>query len=171
MHAWHLAQINLAYARAGQDDPAMADFMAQLDEINQLAELSPGFVWRYVSDSRDPNQRELADPRVLFNMSVWDSVDSLHAFAYRTQHAKVFAARKKWFDEWRDRVGSLAELGEGVPFLAMWWVPAGYVPTAAEGLERLRWLGAKGPHAHAFTFKCLFTPQGEAIERTRDVFS
>jgi len=165
MHGWHLAQINLAYARADESDPVMADFMAQLDEINTLAERSPGFVWRYVTDSRDPNQRELADARVLFNMSVWDGVESLHAFAYKTAHAKVFASRKKWFEEWKDRAGSLPELGEGAPFLAMWWVAAGHVPTPAEGIERLRMLGAKGPHAQAFTFKQMFTPQGEPAVR------
>ena len=163
--SFHLAQVNVAYALGDENDPVMADFMAQLDEINTLAERSPGFVWRYVTDSRDPNQRELQDPRVLFNMSVWESADALHAFTYRTQHAKVFAARKKWFDDWKERVAALSELGEGVPFFAMWWIPAGHIPTAAEGLERLRLLGAKGPHPQAFTFKQMFTPQGEAIER------
>jgi hypothetical protein len=165
MQRWHLAQVNVAYALGDETDRVMAGFIAQLDEINELAERSPGFVWRYVSDTRDPAQRELADPRVLFNMSVWDGVESLHAFTYRTQHAKVFAERRKWFDEWKQHVASLPELGEGVPFLALWWVPAGHVPTPAEGLERLRLLGAKGPHLNAFTFKRLFTPQGEAVER------
>ena len=165
MDGWHLAQVNVAYARGDEDDPVMADFMGQLDAINQLAERSPGFVWRYLSDSRDPRQRELADPRVLFNMSVWDSAEALHAFTYKTAHAKVFAARKQWFEEWRERVGALRELGPGAPALAMWWIPAGQLPTAAEGLARLRLLGAHGPHARAFTFKRMFTPQGEPLER------
>jgi heme-degrading monooxygenase HmoA len=163
--AWHLAQVNVAYARGDERDPVMAQFMAQLDEINGLAERSPGFVWRHVSDSRDPSQRELADPRVLFNMSVWESVEALHAFTYKSRHAQVFAARKKWFEDWKERVGSLPELGEGAPFLALWWVPAGQVPSPAEGLERLRLLGGKGPHPQAFTFKRMFTPAGEPAER------
>ena len=96
---------------------------------------------------------------------MWDGVESLHAFAYRAEHVKVFAARKQWFDDWRERVATLAELGKGVPFLAMWWLPAGQVPTPAEGLERLRLLGAKGPHPQAFTFKCMFSPRGEPVER------
>jgi heme-degrading monooxygenase HmoA len=165
MPGWHLAQVNVAYAVADEDDPAMAEFIAQLDEINQLADRSPGFVWRYISDTRDPAQREFADSRVLFNMTVWQSVDALHAFTYRTQHAKVFAARRKWFDDWKTRVASLPELGEGVPFLALWWIPEGVVPTVAEGIERLRLLGAKGPHPQAFTFKQMFDPQGEPIGR------
>lgn len=165
MRRWHLAQVNVAYALADAADPAMAGFMAQIDEINQLAERSPGFVWRYLTDSRDPDQRELADPRVLFNLSVWESIEALHAYAYRTAHAKVFAARKKWFGDWKEYVGALPELGPGVPFLALWWIPAGELPTPQQGLERLRLLGAKGPHAQAFTFKQAFTPQGEAIAR------
>lgn len=164
MGGWHLAQVNVAYALGDESDPVMARFMAQLDEINQLAERSPGFVWRYVTDSRDPNQRELSDPRVLFNMSVWDGVESLHAYAYKTAHAKVFAARKQWFDDWKQHVGSLPELGDGVPFLALWWIPAGEVPTPQQGLQKLRLLGTKGPHPQAFTFKRIFTPHGEPVD-------
>jgi hypothetical protein len=165
MQRWHLAQVNVAYALGGPDEPVMSEFNARLDEINALADASPGFVWRYVTDSRDPGQRELADPKVLFNMSVWESVGALHAYAYRTAHAKVFADRRKWFADWKQHVASLPELGEGVPFLALWWIPAGEIPTPRQGLERLRMLGAKGPHAHAFTFKRMFTPKGEPVER------
>jgi heme-degrading monooxygenase HmoA len=162
----HLAQVNLAYSLAPQDDPLMADFVAQLDAVNALAEQSPGFVWRYKSaDTRDPSQRELADPLVLFNMSVWESVEALHAFTYRSQHAKVFAARRKWFDEWKDRVRTVRELGEGMPGVALWWVPAGHIPTPQEGKQKLLVLGRKGPGPEAFTFRQMFTPAGLPIER------
>ena len=163
--AFHLAQVNIAYSRAPQDDPLLADFVAQLDAINQLADASLGFVWRYLSDSRDPAQREFSDPRVLFNMSVWDSLEALHAYAYRSNHAKVFAARKKWFDEWKDSARLVKELGEGTPGVALWWVPAGHIPTPDEGKARLRALGLKGPHPEAFTFKQAFTPAGTPIDR------
>ena len=162
---FHLAQINLAYSLGTQDDPVMAEFIAQLDAINQLADRSPGFVWRYISDTRDPAQRELPDPLVLFNMSVWESVEALHAFTYRSGHAKVFAARRKWFDEWKDKVRTLEELGEGTPGVALWWVPAGHIPTPGEGKQRLRLLGQKGPHPEAFTFKQMFSPAGLPVER------
>jgi hypothetical protein len=71
---FELAQANVAYALADHDDARLADYFARLDEMNELADRSPGFVWRYLSDSRDPRQREFDDPRVLFNLSVW-SVD------------------------------------------------------------------------------------------------
>ena len=161
----HLAQANLAYMRAAQDDPLLADFVAQLDTINALAEASPGFVWRYVSDTRDESQREFSDTRVLFNMSLWESVEALHAFTYRSNHAKVFAARHQWFDEWKDRVRTVRELGEGTPGVALWWVPAGHVPHPDEAKERLRLLGRKGPGPEAFTFKQVFSPAGMPLER------
>lgn len=164
MH-FHLAQVNLAYMRAPQDDPLLADFVAQLDTINALADASPGFVWRYVSDTRDQAQREFTDPRVLFNMSLWRNIEDLHSFAYRSNHAKVFAARRKWFEEWKDRVRTVQELGEGTPGVGLWWVPAGHVPTPGEAKARLRLLGRKGPGPEAFTFKQAFTPAGEPVDR------
>jgi heme-degrading monooxygenase HmoA len=161
----HLAQVNVAYSRGAQDDPVMAEFIAQLDEINSLADTSPGFVWRYISDTRDETQREFADPMVLFNLTVWESMEALHAFTYRSNHAKVFAARKKWFSEWKDSVGRVGELGDGVPLLALWWIPAGHIPTAAEAIDKLKLLGRKGPSPEAFTFKQAFSPAGAKVER------
>lgn len=146
---YELAQANVAYMRTAADDPRIADYMARLDEINQLADGSPGFVWRYLTDSRDPAQREFADPRVLFNMSVWTSIDALHAYTYRTVHAEVYAARKKWFVDERAVVGGHA--------LVMWWVPRGTIPTVAEAKIRLDKVTADGPSADGFTFKQRFT--------------
>jgi heme-degrading monooxygenase HmoA len=147
---FHLAQANVAYALAPVGDPRLADFVAQLDNMNQLAERSPGFVWRYVTDSRDPAQREFADPLVLFNMSVWESIDTLHAYTYRTAHAEVYAARRKWFSELSAVVGGHA--------FAMWWIPAGTTPTPAEAKTRLSLVTAEGPSPRAFTFKQRFAP-------------
>ena len=147
---FHLAQANVAYALAPHDDPRLAEYFARLDEINQLADESPGFVWRYFTDSRDPAQREFDDPRVLFNMSVWDSIDALHAYTYRTAHSEVYAARKRWFADVKSLVGGHA--------LAMWWVPIGTRPTVADAKQRLEAILANGPSERAFTFKHRFEP-------------
>lgn len=146
----HLAQANVAYLIAPSHDPRLADYMARLDEINGLADVSPGFVWRYRTDSRDPAQREFPDPLVLFNMSVWESIESLHAYTYRTAHSEVYAARKRWFVDTRSVVGGHA--------LAMWWVPQGTQPTVAEAKDRLELITAIGPSERAFTFKQRFAP-------------
>jgi heme-degrading monooxygenase HmoA len=150
--SFHLAQANVAYALADASDPRLADYIVRLDEMNLLAEASPGFLWRYHTDSRDPAQREFPDPRVLFNMSVWSSIEALHAYTYRTAHAEVYAARRKWFAETRAVVGGHA--------LAMWWIPAGTVPTAADAKARLEHITAHGPSERAFTFKQRFTSDG-----------
>ena len=150
LDGYHLAQANVAYALADHDDPRLADYMVRLDEINQLADRSAGFVWRYLTDSRDPKQRELGDPRVLFNMSVWSSIDALHAYTYRTAHAEVYAARKRWFADVKAVVGGHA--------LALWWLPRGALPTVDEAKARLDHIVAHGPSPYAFTFKQRFAP-------------
>jgi len=149
---YHLAQANVAYARFPHDDARIAEYMARLDEMNELAERSAGFVWRYRTDSRDPAQREFADPYVLFNLSVWESIEALHAYTYRTAHSEVYAARKTWFVDERAVVGGHA--------IAMWWVPHGTIPTADEAKLRLDEIAANGPSERAFTFKKRFPPPG-----------
>ncbi|MBL8525893.1 MAG: DUF3291 domain-containing protein [Betaproteobacteria bacterium] len=155
MPAFHLAQANIAYARASLEDPLLADFVARLDEINALAEQSPGFVWRYLSDSRDLYARQYEDSRVLFNMSVWRDIDSLHAYTYRTAHAQLFAQRRKWFDDAMSVMHSRS--------VALWWIPAGQIPTVAEAKQRLAHITANGPTAFAFTFKQRFAANGEKL--------
>ena len=149
---FHLAQVNIARLLAPADDPMIADFVAQLDRINALAESSPGFVWRYVSDTRDPGQREYPDPQVLFNMSLWESVEHLYEFAYKSAHARVFADRRKWFEKVE------------TPQVALWWVPAGEIPDAIEAQQRLSWLANKGPTGRAFTFRQRFNTKGYPVE-------
>jgi heme-degrading monooxygenase HmoA len=146
---YHLAQANVAYGLWDASDARMASYIARLDEMNQLADASAGFVWRYLTDSRDPAQREFADPRVLFNMSVWESIEALHAYTYRTAHAEVYAARRTWFSETKAVVGGHA--------LAMWWIPAGERPTVAEAKQRLQRITEHGPSELAFTFKQRFS--------------
>ena len=107
-------------------------------------------MWRYLTDSRDPEQREFADPLVLFNMSVWESVDALHAYTYRTAHAEVYAARKTWFVDRKAVTGGHA--------LAMWWIPRGERPTVADAKQRLAEMTEHGPTERAFTFKRRFPP-------------
>lgn len=150
---FHLAQANVAYALADADDPLLADYVARLDEMNQLAEASPGFVWRYLTDSRDPQQREFEDSRVLFNMSVWTSIEALHTYTYRTAHKEVYAARKRWFRDEKAVVGGHA--------LALFWLPRGARPTVSEAKLRMAHLLERGPSEYAFTFKERFDPPAE----------
>lgn len=142
----HLAQINIARTIAALDDPLMADFVQQLDEVNKIADESPGFVWRLKSDEGAASSylRAFDDERMLINMSVWTSVKALKDYVYRTHHGKVYADRKKWF-----------EPPNKSPF-ALWWIKVGEIPSVEEGLRRLNLLWQDGPSPEAFTFKQQF---------------
>lgn len=148
--SYHLAQLNIGRVRAPLDNPLMAGFVAQLDAINALAEATPGFVWRLQGDGGQSSSylHFYADPNLLVNLTVWESVEALHAYTYRSDHAAVFRGRKQWF-----------EPHEGV-YLVLWWVPAGHIPTVAEADERLTHLREHGPTPFAFTFRQHFPPPG-----------
>jgi Domain of unknown function (DUF3291) len=151
--AHHLAQINIGRLVAPIDDPRIAEFLEQLDPINALAEKSPGFVWRLQSSSG--NATDIAyndDPFVHINMSVWESLDALRDYVYRSQHASVLKDRAKWFEK-MDK-----------PYYCLWWIPAGHIPTVAEGRGRLEHFQLYGPKPHSFWFNKFFPqPQGNVI--------
>ena len=46
MASHELAQLNIGVIKGPMDSPVMADFAANLDRINAVAEQSPGFMWR-----------------------------------------------------------------------------------------------------------------------------
>src|SRR5262249_20182828 len=70
-----LAQLNVGRIRYEVADPRMADFTNNLALVNGIAEHSAGFIWRYVDESGNAtNTRPYADPRILINISVWESI-------------------------------------------------------------------------------------------------
>ena len=143
----NLAQINVGRLLHPLDDPRMADFVDNLAAVNALAEASDGFVWRLKDETG--NATSIAaydDPAIIVNMSVWTAPEALYAFAYQTAHRRFVQRRKEWF-----------ELFDG-PYLALWWIGAGTIPTVADGRRRLDHLGRVGPTAYAFTFKKAFPP-------------
>ena len=143
---YHLAQINIAYCLYPIDDPRMNGFTSQLDAINALAESSPGFIWRLQTDEgHSVSIQAYDDPKIIVNMSVWKDVDALFDYTYHSPHVKVFADRNQWFERRTKE-----------PTLALWWIPAGHIPTAEEGKQRLAILAEKGPTGEAFTIKKRF---------------
>ena len=152
MESWHLAQINVGRMLGPKGDPLVQPFFDALDEVNALADVSPGFVWRLVGEEGADATDILAtaDPLLLLNMSVWTDADSLFAYVYRSAHTPVMARRRNWFDRF-----------EGA-HMALWWVPAGTIPTVNDGLAKLWHLDRFGPTPHAFTFKLRFPPPGIA---------
>jgi hypothetical protein len=157
MAAHHLAQVNLATLRAPLDTPELADFVAQLAPVNALADHSPGFVWRLQTEDGDATAiRAFDDERIMVNLSVWESLEALRTFVYASRHLDVMRRRREWFHRMADA------------YLALWWVPAGTIPTVAEAAERLELLERQGPSADAFSFRVPFpAPEGAARPRAR----
>lgn len=132
------------------DTPALAEFMALLDPVNAIADAAAGFVWRLQTEAGNATSIPvLGDDRLIVNMSVWASIDQLADFVYRSGHVAVMRRRREWFE--RIKV-----------FMALWWVPAGHLPTVAEAEERLEHLRSHGPTSRAFTFRQRFPAPGAA---------
>ena len=144
MPNFHLAQLNIGHMKAPMDDPLVADFVNNLDRINALADAAPGFVWRLQSDAGNAMDFRIFDDQTLVNMSVWEDVDSLHAYVYKSAHVEIMRRRKEWFH-------LMDEM-----YMVLWWIPAGHIPTLEEAGERLTMLREHGPSPEAFTFKQTF---------------
>ena len=140
---YHLAQVNLGRLRHPLDDERMAEFVEALEPINELAEASPGFVWRLTGDDgQSSSYVEVSDdPLLAINLTVWESVEALRAYVFKSDHAAFLRRRREWFQPF-----------DGV-FAACWWVPAGHLPTVDEAMERLADLEANGPTESTFGFK------------------
>jgi len=153
MSKYHIAQVNIGRMRAALEDPIMAGFVERLDEINALADRSPGFVWRLQTEAGNATYlRPYDDDRILFNFSIWESVETLRNYVYKTAHAELLRQRREWFEQFA-----------GV-FMAMWWVPQGHVPGIDEAKKRLAYLEEHGPSQFAFNFKNVFPPDEQYID-------
>ena len=148
MARYHLAQVNIGRMRAPIDDPIMEGFRSQLDPVNALADRTPGFVWRLqTADGNATAIRPYTDDDLMaINMSVWESLEALQQYVYKSAHIGPLRDRKQWFAPM-----------EG-PILALWWVPMGHIPTVDEAKGRLAHLKQHGPSPEAFTFRSPFPP-------------
>jgi Domain of unknown function (DUF3291) len=158
MHAHHLSQVNIALPLEPLTSTRLSGFVAALDEINASADAAPGFVWRLQTEDGDATAiRILDDDRLIINMSVWTSLEALADFAYRGDHVRIMRQRREWFVPMQHA------------YQALWWVPAGHVPTVAEAEERITHLRESGPTEHAFTFRTPFpAPARPGLPRIGD---
>lgn len=138
----HLAQINVGRLWHPLEAPETSEFVEALDRINALAEASPGFIWRLTDDEGGSSSyvqvSGLDDPLDILNYSIWEGVDSLKDFMYRTDHVGFLRRRTEWFEPL------------DVPVSACWWIPAGTIPSVDEAYRRLEHLRASGPSAEAW---------------------
>jgi heme-degrading monooxygenase HmoA len=139
--SYQLAEINMSRFRLPVTDPVNADFVANLDRVNALAEAQPGFVWRLTGEGNSAiDLQAYDDPNIIVNMSVWSSMDALANFVYRNEgHREIMRRRREWFDKMDFH-------------LALWWVPTDYRPSIAEGKSKIETPSRLGPSPAAFLF-------------------
>ena len=148
---FHVAQLNIALAKAPIESDELSEFVALLDPINELADRAPGFVWRLqTEDGNAVGVRGFDNDRMIVNLSVWESIDALAEFVYRSGHVGVMRRRREWFE----RIAI---------HMALWWIPVGEIPSVDEAELRLAYLRDHGPTPYAFTFKTRFVAD-ERIE-------
>jgi uncharacterized protein DUF3291 len=145
----HLAQLNVGRLRAPMDDPRIDDFRENLDRINELAEASPGYVWRLQDESGNATGiKPYGDELEIVNLTVWKSVEALADFTYRTGHVELLRRRREFFE------------APAHPILCLWWIAEGTIPAVEDAIARLDHLRAHGPTPTAFTFTSRFEPDG-----------
>ncbi len=146
---WHVAQANVARLVAPIDDVRVADFVAAFEPVYAASDRAPGFVWRLSAEADADSVTAFdwdaaTDAGVIFNMSVWDTIEHLEAFIYGVDHLPVLRRRREWFERML------------VPYSACWWIPAGQRPTPEEAESRVRRLRTDGPTPYAFTLRARF---------------
>jgi hypothetical protein len=143
----HLAQLNIGRLRAPMDDPSIDDFRTNLDPVNALAEVSPGYIWRLQDENGNATGiKPFGDDLEIVNLTVWESIDALADFTYRSGHVGLLRRRREFFEP------------ASAPILCLWWIPEGTIPTVEDAIVRLEHLRAHGPTPTAFTFRHRFEP-------------
>ena len=134
-----IAQMNWGRLRHALDHPNMAEFNAALDVVYGMAETHRGFIWR-IPDARAEEQLAALgyDNRMSATVSVWETVEDLRAFTYKSDHAAYLAQKAKWFAP------------PAPPQLVLWDVPRDSQPSFAEAFRRLEMLKRNGPTADAY---------------------
>ena len=136
----HVAQINIGTMLGATDDPIVAEFMENLERINAIADDAPGFVWRLQTESGNATEIQIfPDPLTLVNMSVWESVEALKEYVYRSDHVEFFRRRAEWFAPDAKRVG-------------LWHIATGQIPALDDAVRRVEFLERNGPTPYAFGF-------------------
>lgn len=147
--SYHLAQLNIARFMLPPEDPINSEFIDNIDLVNQMAEKTPGFIWRLQTDSDENAVIDMQDdPNLIINMSVWKDMESLIQFTYGNPlHKNLMKRRKQWFEKIEAH-------------LVLWWVAQGHIPDIAEAQQRMSHLKLHGPTPEAFTFAKAFYSNG-----------
>ena len=148
------------------DDPSTKDFMGLVADSFAQAEASEGFIDRstIASETGTPSWGEYADSRffdpeihggVPRTLSLWESIESVFAYAYAADHGEALKRRSEWFlkPEW--------------PSQTMWWVGDDHTPDWFEATERHEYLHDNGASAFAFDVRNPYDADGNPVKVDR----
>lgn len=151
---YQLAQLNVARMLEPLDHPLMWEFVHFLGPINELAEQQEGFIWRLKDEegtSATSIETPFTDDMIIVNMSVWESMETLRHFVYKTAHSYFVRQGKQWFERMER------------PHMVLWWVSEGHEPTPVEAAAKLEALQQNGPTPEAFDWGRPYGPNGEQL--------
>lgn len=149
---YHIAEANVARMKTEFDDPIMYSFIRRLNDVNAIADRSPGFIWRQSAEAND-YLMPYRDKRIIFNMSVWQSIEHLRSFVYGPVHTEMLRLRHEWFER------------PSTAHIALWWIPAGHRPIVSEAMARLAKIQEHGPTSYSFSFKQHYPPLPSKSEK------
>ena len=157
-----LAFLTFGILKKPWGDPTVAGFVERVPGNFAAAEASPGFVGRSGLGGMDWGEyvypaflpAEMHD-RLVRTFSLWESLESVYAFAYSSNHAESLRHRREWMVEYP------------LSTYVAWWVSDGHQPTWAESSARLEQLHLQGATPSAFDFKTPFGYDGAAYALDR----
>jgi hypothetical protein len=150
---WHIAQVNIARLIEPLDSERLAGFVSELNPVNASADTAPGFVWRLKTEEGNATSLVAFEwdtsgsAGVITNLSVWESFEALRDFIYSAQHLAVMRQKREWF----------YQVAEATT--ALWWIPAGELPTLNAAEEKIKILRNLGPTRESFGLNTIFEPE------------
>jgi hypothetical protein len=144
-----LVVFNIGKLKGPLGSEAVSEFERALGPINDLALISPGYVWQYspTDEERRENSRGipmLEDELMMPQLSVWEDAESVEHYVIKSGHGSYLKRRKEWFDKLPD------------PYGVCYWRPCPEPwepPTLAEAIAKMEMLKKEGSTAHAFHFR------------------
>jgi len=141
----YIAQANYSQWIPDISQHSMKAFLEQADRVHEHAENSKGYVWRYEYNPHSHTLDTLFGvERIVFNMTVWETIEDLKSFSFKTIHGSTMKRRQEWFTKLAGQRSVL------------WWIPDDHKPSAKEAKDRFELLNIQGPTEEAFTFRKLF---------------
>lgn len=149
----YIAHVNIGYWRPEIGEHEYFRFSELGRSISLDAANNPHLKWQFGTQFyQDPNvMRVFNEPRMILNLSVWNSLEALQEFVYRKYHHQAISRKSEWFEPLT------------VASYVLWWVDENSMPTLEDAKYRLEYFNEHGANSEAFNFDCPYTADGELL--------